>query len=105
MAIFLLSLLLTIIIILNNTSFYIYKQVANRHRAAILRSGRGGGDTYVFKEQLFPYQIEDGQHYVLWYVLMLIELCHGYHIEGSYRVVHWRANASLLLLYSTVSLL
>jgi len=34
------------------------------------------------------------------YVLMLIELCHGYlsmpmchgyHIEGSYRVVHWRA--------------
>ena len=34
--------------------------------------------------------------------VMAISLCHGYHIEGSYRVVHWRANASLLLSYLTI---
>ena len=31
--------------------------------------------------------------------------CHGYHIEGwllSYRVVHWKANAGLLLSYPTI---
>ena len=46
-------------------------------------------------------------------LIMLIELCHGclsmpmchgYHIEGSYRVVHWRASAGLLLSYPTISL-
>ena len=31
-----------------------------------------------------------------------VSLCHGYHIEGSYRVVHWRANAGLLLSYHTI---
>ena len=45
------------------------------------------------------------------YVLMLIvliDLCHGYLsmpcylIEGSYRVVHWRANVGLLLSYPTI---
>ena len=29
-------------------------------------------------------------------------VCHGYHIEGPYRVVHWRANIGLLLSYLTV---
>ena len=37
---------------------------------------------------------------------MAISLClsvrHGYHIEGSYRVVNWRANAGLLLSYPTI---
>ena len=26
-------------------------------------------------------------------------MCHGYHIEGSYRVVHFRANAGLVFFY------
>ena len=30
-----------------------------------------------------------------------IPMCHGYHIAGSYRVVHWRANAGLLLSFTT----
>jgi len=31
-------------------------------------------------------------------------VCHGFYTEGSYRVVHWRANACLLLSYPTISL-
>ena len=33
-----------------------------------------------------------------------VPMCHGYHIEGFHRVVHWRANAGLLLSHPTISL-
>ena len=33
-----------------------------------------------------------------------ISMCYGYHIPGSYRVVHRRANVRLLLSHPTISL-
>ena len=51
------------------------------------------------------------QWYVLMFIELLIELCHcylsmpmcyGYYIEGSYRVMHWRAIVGLLLSYPTI---
>ena len=33
-----------------------------------------------------------------------VPMCHGYYIEGSYRMVHWRAQVDLVLSYLTISL-
>ena len=37
------------------------------------------------------------------YLYLSMSMCHGYHVEGSCRVVHLRANAGLLLLHPTIN--